>query len=121
MRALELRLSQTQIDGNVDPVFNQILPLVVFLRDKFCDTTYEDVYYFTQEGFSLAHGWRIFDKTQGKYVNENFSYDKNMNKLESYKEIISEMFGKYPLRRQIENNPVIKRLKKGLSIDSALN
>ncbi|MEN9625831.1 MAG: hypothetical protein RL557_159 [archaeon] len=107
-RTLELRVVQTQSEEDTDPLTNQLLPLVIILRDNFRDNVYEDVYYFTQQGNLLRHGWRTVNQESS---NQNFSYDEDITKLGRFQHQIGKMLEKYPLRYMLEKNPIIQGLR----------
>ena len=119
-RKLELRLAQSEIDEDSDPLEILLMPLRVLLVEEVDEgggkvSGYEDVYFFTHEGDFFVHGWRQYGREPGKagkvYGTPGYQRDGDMKKLLMYGETIQDMIANHRLDHSLESHPTVQELK----------
>jgi len=114
-RQIELRLSISELEDSDNPK-NEILPLTVWLIEKVENMRYEDIYYFTHDNRLISHGWRHSRKSclsSGyQFLNQEFEFDRDMQKLQHYGYFIQELLSKEKLDWRLNEHPTVIALKR---------
>lgn len=118
-RSLRMQVTQTTLDAQSSILRNLQLPLEFLLEDETAKRVHFDRFGYDAWGQFLYHGWRIYNKEIGCYVDENgqpcddrFHNDSNPTKSYEFGEPMRIMAGRTCFPRRIEENPAMRGLKE---------